>query len=280
MSDFKWKDCPVVIPYYGGKFELSRKLVPRLPEHERYIEMFAGGLSMFFRKKKVEWNVVNDKDNNLVNLYMVIAEKFDEFCWHIKWYIKDRTQHEILKDYISKVEKTDMPDVKRAARYYYLVKCSFNNNPQSTFSKNSSDWNTEVFIKDLELSRKQLENVVVENLDFRALVDRYPPRETDLWYLDPPYMIATKRKDYYIHTLVQDDHLDLLKICNIINDAGGKFMVSYDDDKKVYELYKNYDIEKIPVMYAGQTHKRGYKNELVITNYNQPAIQETLFDGD
>ena len=282
MSDTRWKDCPVVIPYYGGKFELSRKLVPRLPTHTRYIEMFAGGLSMFFRKAKVEWNVVNDKDNNLVNLYIVIAERFDEFCWHIKWYIKNRTQHELLKKWVGdrKIGENTIPDVKRAARYYYLVKCSFNNNPQGTFSKNSADWNTELFIKDLAISRRHLENVVVENLDFRVLLDKYPPRDTDLWYLDPPYMIASKRKDYYIHTLENDDHLDLLDICNIINNAGGKFMVSYDDDKKVYELYNEYNIEKIPVIYAGQTTKREYKNELVITNYKQPAIQEKLFDGD
>ena len=190
--------------------------------------------------------------------------------------------HQLLKIWISdkNIEKNTMPDVKRAARYYYLVKCSFNNNPQSSFSKNSSDWNTELFIKDLEISRHYLENVVVENLDFRVLVDKYSPREYDLWYLDPPYMIATKRRDYYIHTLEDVDHLELLDICNIINKAGGKFMLSYDDDKKVHELYKEYNIEKIPVIYAGQTSRREYKNELVISNYTQPAIQEKLFDGE
>ena len=47
-------------------------------------------------------------------------DKPDSALWLIK-------QHEILKEYISTVEKKDIPDVKRAARYYYLVKCSFNN---------------------------------------------------------------------------------------------------------------------------------------------------------
>ena len=56
-------------------------------------------------------------------------------------------------------------------------------------------------------------------------------------------------------------------------------MVSYDDNENVYELYKNYNIEKIPVIYAGQTTNREYKNELVITNYSQPNIQKSLFDG-
>ncbi len=284
MSDSRWKDCPVVIPYYGGKFELSRQLVPRLPKHSRYVEMFAGGLSMFFRKARADWTVVNDKDNNLVNLYMSIAEKFDEFCECIRWYVKSRTQHQLLKKYIidisSEVDISNIPDVKRAARYYYLVKCSFNNNPQGTFSKNSGDWNPSTFIEDLKLSRRHLDGIVIENLDFRTLVEKYIPSSDDLWYIDPPYFVAAKRKDYYIHTLQHDDHLDLLNICDRINDAGGKFMVSYDDNDNVHELYKQYNIEAIPVIYAGQTTKREYKNELVITNYSQPTIQENLFDGD
>ena len=69
MGDSKWMDCPVVIPYIGGKFELSRVLIPLLAPHTRYIEVFAGGLSMFYRKNPVEWNIVNDKDNDIVNLY-------------------------------------------------------------------------------------------------------------------------------------------------------------------------------------------------------------------
>ena len=280
MSDHQWKDCPVVIPYYGGKFQLSRELVPRLPKHDRYIEMFAGGLSMFFRKAKVEWNVVNDKDNNLVNLYICIAEKFDEFCEMISWYIKSRKQHKVLKEYIKDTKTEEIPDVKRAARYYYLVKCSFNNNPQGTFSKNSGDWSPDVFAEDLKQSRRHLKDVVVENLDFRTLVDKYEPKKTDLWYIDPPYFVASKRKDYYIHTLQHDDHLDLLDICDRINNVKGRFMVSYDDNENVYELYKKYNIEKIPVIYAGQTTNREYKNELVITNYSQPNIQHSLFDGD
>ena len=50
-----------------------------LPKHDRYIEMFAGGLSMFFRKRKADNNILNDKEKNLVNLYMCVAEHFDEF---------------------------------------------------------------------------------------------------------------------------------------------------------------------------------------------------------
>ena len=68
MTSVQFYDCPVVIPYYGGKYELSKRFIPLIPPHDRYFEVFAGGLSMFFRKNKAIWNVLNDKDNNIVNL--------------------------------------------------------------------------------------------------------------------------------------------------------------------------------------------------------------------
>ena len=274
-----WLDCPVIIPYYGGKYFLSQKLVPMIPKHSRYIEMFAGGLSMFFRKKKVDWNVVNDLDKNVVNLYTVLAEEFDEFVHYIQWYVKSRKMHEVLKDYIKNTEVENIPDAKRAARYYYLIRCSFNNNPQGTFSKNSADWNTDKLIQDLKHSRTYLNDVLIENLDFRTLVDKYPPDKGDFWYLDPPYIVAGTRNDYYIHSLVEQDHIDLRNICRVIDEKGGRFMVSYDDKPEVHELYEEWQIDAIPVKYAGQTTKRDYKNELVITNYERVQHQENLFDG-
>ena len=60
-----FENCPTVIPYYGGKWELSKQLVPMLPDHSRYIEVFAGGLSMLFRKKRVERNII------LMNLVII-----------------------------------------------------------------------------------------------------------------------------------------------------------------------------------------------------------------
>ena len=57
----KMKDnCPTVFPYYGGKYILSRKLVPMLHRHTRYVEVFFGGGSMFFRKNKAKINILND----------------------------------------------------------------------------------------------------------------------------------------------------------------------------------------------------------------------------
>ena len=200
-------DCPVVVPYYGGKFTMSKRLIEMIPPHERYIEVFAGGASMFFRKKKVKWNVLNDLDNDIVNLYICVLKEFEE----------------------------------------------------------------------LKLSRNKLQNVTIENFDFKELVNRYEPRKEDFWYLDPPYVVAEK-KGYYRNIFNEQSHI-ALKICiDKIDKGNGQFMVSYDDEPEIKELYKNYNIKTISTKYAGTSpeKRKEIKTELVILNY-EPKEQVQLF---
>ena len=89
MPSLDWYDCPIVLPYYGGKYEMSKKLIPLISPHERYFEVFAGGLSMFFRKTKAKWNVLNDKDNDIVNLYMCVLLKKEELVNIIIYLLKN-----------------------------------------------------------------------------------------------------------------------------------------------------------------------------------------------
>ena len=83
---------------------------------------------------------------------------------------------------------------------------------------------------------------------------------------------------YYFHSFDMDDHIELNLLCNEVNANGGKFMVSYDNRDEVRDIYDKYYITEIPIVYAGQLHKRDTKIELVITNYKPEAIQKSLFD--
>lgn len=275
MADTRWVDCPIVIPYMGGKFELSRRLIPMLAPHKRYIEVFAGGLSMYFRKNKVEWNIVNDLDNDIVNLYESIRTKFKEFKFHAYWMVKSRELFLDFREEVHKSKEIDIPDPERAAKYYYVIKNAFNKNIHATMSKDS-DWHSG-FLEDLQYSRERLDNVCIENMDFRELVEKYKPRTDDMWYLDPPYMVAGERGDYYFHSFDLDDHKDLAEMCHTINDNDGNFMVSYDNRSEIMDLYKGYFINVIKLIYSGQQHHRIEKKELVITNY-LPRAQTSLFN--
>ncbi len=276
MPDPRWYECPVIIPYMGGKFELSKKLIPLIPHHKRYIEVFLGGGSMFFRKNKVELNILNDKHNDLINLYLTVMKHYKIFINHCESLLKSRTLYNAFKeDLKEEINYHDMPDPKRAAKYFYIIKNAFNVNFHNPIAK-ESEWNTKMWTC-LEMSKKKLEDTMIENLDFRDLLIKYPVREDDFWYFDPPYVIAGERGDYYVHSLTEQDHQELCIIANTINSEGGKFMISYDDHKLIHELYKNYKIIKIPVKYSGQLHNKNYKNELVILNYEPANYQLTIF---
>jgi DNA adenine methylase len=275
-----WRDCPVVIPYFGGKFELSRKLVPMLAKHNRYLEVFAGGLSMFFRKKKAKLSVLNDIDNDVVNLYTVVLYHFDEMCEFIFWMPKARLVFEEAQERILSSKEMTIPDIERACLYYYVIRNSFNKNPYLNMAPNTArkDWK-HLLKEELIQSREHLDGSLIENLDFRTFIKRYKPKDGDMWYFDPPYVVAGERGDYYYYDFTTEMHNDLAEKCKEINNDGGKFMVSYDDKETIRELYKDFNIKTVNTIYAGGSNKLTI-SELVIMNY-EPISQTEIFDkGD
>jgi len=276
MPSLDWYDCPIVIPYYGGKYELSKVLVPLIPHHDRYIEVFAGGLSMFFRKYKVKWNVLNDIDDNIVNLYMCVINKRDELVENLFWLPKSRKLFLDFREEIKENREIEIPDPVQAAKYFYCIRNSFNKLVHTPFSMNkdmNKNWDDE-----LRYSRMFLGGSTIENLDFGTLFDKYYPKDNDFWYLDPPYIIATEKGSYYMNNFTIEDHTRLRDCVNKIDEAGGKFMVSYDYRSEVKELYKQYNIKTLNIKYTGATKdaRKTNRKEYVITNY-EPVSQVEMF---
>ena len=259
---------------------MSKTLIPLLPPHERYFEVFAGGLSMFFRKSKAKWNVLNDIDRNIVNLYTCVIEKHDELINYLFWIPKSRDLFVNYRNEIRAEKEFEIPDPYQAAKYFYSVRYSFNKLIHTPFAMNK-DLNKN-FDSELEYSRRFIGGSTIENLDFEELVRRYKPRKGDLWYLDPPYFIATEKaeqkRDYYMNTFNAEDHIRMKDAVDKIHEGGAKFMVSYDYREEVYELYKNYNIKTINIKYAGATdeHRSKGRKEYVITNY-EPTTQYNIF---
>jgi DNA adenine methylase len=58
-----------LIKWPGGKRHMAKRFVKMLPPHDTYVEPFAGGAALFFRKPLVKRNVIGDMDPWLVDLY-------------------------------------------------------------------------------------------------------------------------------------------------------------------------------------------------------------------
>ena len=136
--------------------------------------------------------------------------------------------------------------------FFIKLKTSFGTDGR-TFCCHKRNLSTDRFT---EISRR-LKNVVVENKDFENLIKVYD-RPNALFYCDPPYHTTEK---YYDVQFTEDDHL---RLKNALNHIKGKFVLSYNDDEFIRELYKDYTI--INVSRQNNLSKGDYK-EVIIKNF-------------
>src|SRR5690606_9274821 len=66
------------ISYYGGKQKLAARILERIPPHRLYAEVFTGGAAIFFAKEPSELEVLNDTNQELINFYRVLQNKYVE----------------------------------------------------------------------------------------------------------------------------------------------------------------------------------------------------------
>ncbi|MCK9416631.1 DNA adenine methylase [Candidatus Dojkabacteria bacterium] len=115
-----------------------------------------------------------------------------------------------------------------------------------------NDINSELF----EYVSNKYKNTICYNLDYSEIIKKYDNVNT-FFYLDPPYY---KKEFYYKnHNFLNlQNHIDL---ANILKNINGKFLLSYQNNDFIIDLYKDFNI----YYYKGQS--MFLKPEIAITNY-------------
>jgi len=67
------------IPLIGGKFNLLKTLLPLVPPHHIYVEVFGGGANMLLNKPPSPVEVYNDIDSESGEPVLVIRDRRKEF---------------------------------------------------------------------------------------------------------------------------------------------------------------------------------------------------------
>ena len=70
------------IKYFGGKSLLREEIIRMMPPHKTYVEAFCGASWVLFSKPLSHFEVINDIDNELINLYLVVKnhpKRFEEW---------------------------------------------------------------------------------------------------------------------------------------------------------------------------------------------------------
>ncbi|MCK4243397.1 DNA adenine methylase, partial [Candidatus Bathyarchaeota archaeon] len=59
----------------GGKFNLLKTLLPLIPPHHIYVEVFGGAANLLLNKPPSPVEVYNDIHGELVNLFLMVRDK-------------------------------------------------------------------------------------------------------------------------------------------------------------------------------------------------------------
>lgn len=257
------------IKWVGGKSKLLKVLLPLIPEHKGYVEVFGGAGWLLFGKEKSKWEVLNDLDDNLMNLWEVIKNNKDEFISSFDYVLVSRKTFNEYKDiYKSKSYKDE---VHQAQVLYYLLKagvgaslpdgggCGFG------IAKDSSRLRLNDIENDINSAHERLKNVTIENRSFEKLIDSFDSEDT-FFYLDPPYR-KTARSSYPVGEFTDEMYEILHKKCVGMK---GKFLLTINDDEYIRDLFKDFNIINHEVYYGVSKQEKGRVNfkELIITNYN------------
>ena len=268
--------------WIGGKKSLRELIVSLFPlYYERYIEVFGGaGWILFHKNPGNDFEVYNDYNSLLVNLYRCVREKPNELMDALRYCLNSREDFDYVKNCLAR----DSPasDVQKAAWFYQLIRYSYASGLTSFGSQPHDIWSNFPLI---EQAHRRLAKVVIENKDFEKLIRQYD-RPVSFFYCDPPYF---ETEGYYKNVgedgFTEKDHI---RLRDSLMKAQGKFLLSYNDCEFIRELYDAPDIQ-IDAYTRINNIKQRYDGgaqfpEILIANYDMqerglsiPA-QMNLFD--
>lgn len=251
------------LAWVGGKSKLTSTIIPLMPAHQCYVEVFAGAAWVLFRKEPSKVEVINDINGDLICLYRVIQNHLEEFVRYFKWSLVSREEFERLQ----RVDETTLTDIQRAARFYYLVKNAFGAKivGQCYGVANSSKprLNLLRLEEDLSEAHLRLSRVNIENLPYHELISRYDGKDV-FFYIDPPYWNC---ESDYGKGLFNKADFEVLR--DTLNKCQGKWLVSINNVPQIRELFAGHQVKEVKTSYSINNNKTNSKpiTELLIANY-------------
>jgi len=249
------------LSYIGGKRTLAAKVIALFPKHTTYVEAFAGGAQVFFRKEPSKVEVLNDLDGEIVNFFRVCREHYEELLRYFRFMVVSRKMFDLLK----LTDTATLTDVQRAARYMYLLKCSF----ASLVRRPNYHWhvlqppglNFEQLPELIENTHRRLARVQLECLPYEEVLKRYD-RPATLFYLDPPYF----GRKLYRYNFEPDDFKTLAERLTALH---GKFILSLNDVPEVRAIFRRFRITHVETPYTAQKKSGRRYGEVFITNFGR-----------
>lgn len=266
--------------YPGGKAFLSEYLISRLPsrdeanDHISMVEPFCGGAGAslnLLADDHVGFLHLNDADLRIYSAWYAMLNDSDRFINALlstpltmeEWYAQRK---------IATANSYNSYSFELAFASFYMNRTTrsgiieragpIGGYDQTGNWKINARFNREKLASQVEWIASMADKIHLTNLDALTFIEKtrnYLIMKNTLYFIDPPYVQAGSR--LYYNGMTEAKHIALSDILN-----SGKipnWILTYDDDTLIRELYQNQNVSKISVNYSLQSKRK--ENELLIT---------------
>lgn len=203
--------------WFGSKTRLAPRLVSLLPEHDHYVEVFAGSAAVLFAKPRSRLETLNDIDREVVNLFSVLRDSLltDRLLAAVELtpYARD--------EYAAAAWAPDLDPVEQARRFLVRTGQAVGN-AGGIDGRSSSGWSYTITRSAVGASRSRrwellpgrlaacadrLVGVQIDSIDWRDVLTKYD-RPGVVMFVDPPYEHSTRPATTaaYAHEMTSADH--------------------------------------------------------------------------
>ena len=262
------------IKWFGGKGNFTQHLLPLIPDHKCYVEVFGGGASLLFAKPPSKVEVYNDIDGDVVAFFRLFhddeaMEEFKRKCHYTpysrEWFIECRDTWRECKG------------IERVYRWFVMRRMEFSgrlhdNNGVSLSGQGNKARVFSNTVDGLDMFVDRIRNVQIDNRSWEHIIPLYDSPNT-FFYLDPPYIHDTRTDDNsYPNEMSNDGHQHLVEM--LTNIKGRVLLSGYS-----HQLYDGLTWEKadIDVVCWGANTKQANKPQRTEILWRNYEIQPTLF---
>lgn len=251
-----------VLKYPGSKWNIANQIVSMMPKHHSYVEPYFGSGAVLFNKAPSNIETINDLDDDVVNLFRCIKEDAKKLAKLVTVIPYSRTEYEEA----FQNSKNITEPYEKAVNF--LTKCwqghAFRTNDNKNGWKNDvqgrekaySLWNWYRLPDWIMEITERLRMVQIENRPAIEVVQRFNFSNVFM-YIDPPYLLATRRGKQYKHEMTDEQHEELMMT---VLESNAKIVISgYENDmyneylkgwnKKIFQSNAEYGLKREEVVW-------------------------------
>jgi DNA adenine methylase len=270
--------------YPGGKSKAIKTLSAWYPKViSEYREPFIGGGSIAIDVTKSNPDIpvwINDLYVPLYNFWVQLRDRGQDLSESVREQKekmlesgtqeqKDEFAKDLFNQYREEIDTYD--DFQKAVAFFIMNKCSFSGlTENSTFSRTAANSNFSLVGADkLRQFSHLIKHWKITNQDYSKVMNHDGPKNTFV-FLDPPYDIKDflYGKDREMHKSFDHD-----VFAENVYKCPHKFMITYNVNERLEELYKDYELTHWKLRYS-MAHRGdkgtddNVKTELLVTNYS------------